>query len=70
MGRMYQQLMVAVRSEVWRGASASSEVPLLGPPWVKKMGHGGFWVFGSHTPRTEGGSYIGRGTVTCDQKLF
>ena len=43
---------------------------LCGPPWVKKLGHGGVWVFGSHTPRTEGGSYIGRGTVTCDQKLF
>ena len=43
---------------------------LCGPPWVKKMGHGGVWVFGSHTPRTEGGSYIGRGAVTCDQKLF
>ena len=43
---------------------------LCGPPWVKKWGHGGVWVFGPHTPRTEGGSYIGRGTVTCDQKLF
>ena len=43
---------------------------LCGPPWVKKWGHGGVWVFGPHTPRTEGGSYIGMGTVTCDQKLF
>ena len=43
---------------------------LCGPPWVKKWGNGGVWVFGPHTPRTEGGSYIGRGTVTCDQKLF
>ena len=43
---------------------------LCGPPWVKKWGHGGVWVFGPHTPRTEGGSYIGRGAVTCDQKLF
>ena len=43
---------------------------LCGPPWVKKWGHGGVWVFGPHTPRTEGGSYIGRGAVTCDHKLF
>ena len=43
---------------------------LCGPPWVKKWGHGGVWVFGPHTPRTEGGSYIGRDAVTCDQKLF
>ena len=28
---------------------------LCGPPWVKKWGHGGVWVFGPHTPRTEGG---------------
>jgi len=25
------------------------------PPWVKKWGHGGVWVFGPHTPRTGGG---------------
>ena len=43
---------------------------LCGPPWVKKMGHGGIWVFGPHTPRTEGGSYIGRGAVSHHQKLF
>jgi hypothetical protein len=43
---------------------------LCGPPWVKKWGHGGVWVFRPHTPRTEGGSYIGRGAVTCDHKLF
>ena len=43
---------------------------LCGPPWVKELGHGGVWVFGPHTPRTEGGSYIGRGAVTCDHKLF
>ena len=29
---------------------------LCGPPWVKKWGHGGVWVFGPHTPRMEGGS--------------
>jgi len=33
-----------------------------GPPWVKKWGHGGVWVFGPHTPRVRrGGSYIGPG---------
>ena len=45
---------------------------LCGPPWVKKWGHGGVWVFGPHTPRTlygEGGSYIGMGTVTCDHNM-
>ncbi len=29
---------------------------LCGPPWVKKWGNGGVWVFGPHTPRTEGRS--------------
>jgi hypothetical protein len=24
---------------------------LCGPPWVKKWGNGGVWVFGPHTPR-------------------
>ena len=36
---------------------------LFGPPWVKKMGHGGVWVFGPHTPRTEGGSYMTSGRM-------
>jgi hypothetical protein len=45
---------------------------LCGPPWVKKWGHGGVWVFGPHTPRirSRGGGYTGLGTVTCDQKLY
>ena len=34
---------------------------LCGPPWVKKWGHGGrlgsVWVFGPHTPRTQGYTY-------------
>ena len=43
---------------------------LCGPPWVKKWGHGGVWVFGPHTPRTEGGSAFGRGTVRRDENIF
>ena len=43
---------------------------LFGPRWVPNGGHLGVRVSSGHTHHTEGGSYIGRGTVTCDQKLF
>ena len=44
---------------------------LCGPPWVKKLGHGGVWVFGPHTPRVpQGGSAFGRGTVGVMKSFF
>ena len=43
---------------------------LFGPPWGPNGGHFGVRVSSGHTHHTEGGSYIGRGTVTCDQKLL
>ena len=43
---------------------------LCGPPWVPKGGLFGVRVSSSHTHRAEGGCYIGRGAVTCDQKIF
>ena len=43
---------------------------LFGQPHVPNGGHLGVRVSSGHTHRTEGGSYIGRGTVTCDKKLL
>jgi hypothetical protein len=44
---------------------------LCGPPWVKKLGHGGVWVFGSHTPRTRrGGPTSGGGPLRVINSFF
>ena len=43
---------------------------LFGPPQVPNGGHFGVRVSSGHTHHTEGGSYIGRGTVTWDETLF
>jgi hypothetical protein len=38
---------------------------LCGPPWVKKLGHGGVWVFGPHTPRTGCGRKFSGLPIPC-----
>ena len=44
---------------------------LCGPPWVKKWGHGGVWVFGPHTPRTRGeGPTSGWGPLRVIKSFF
>ena len=43
---------------------------LFGQPYVPNGGHLGVRVSSGHTHHTEGGSYIGRGTVTWDETLF
>ena len=43
---------------------------LFGPPQVPNGGHFGVRVSSGHTHHTEGGSYIGRGTLTWDETLF
>jgi hypothetical protein len=44
---------------------------LCGPPWVKKMGHGGVWVFRPHTPRTgRGGPTSGGGPLRVITSFF
>ena len=46
---------------------------LCGPPWVKKWGHGGVWVFGPHTPRTgyrRGGPPSGGGPFGVMKRFF
>ena len=43
---------------------------LFGQPCVPNGGHLGVRVSSGHTHHTEGGSYIGRGTVTWDETLF
>ena len=43
---------------------------LFGQPHVPNGGHFGVRVSSGHTHHTEGGSYIGRGTLTWDETLF